>query len=78
MGLGLASEAGEVCGVIKKWVRDDAPLNDLHAELGDVLWYIARIADELGWDIEELFKANQKKLQDRKERNVISGSGDTR
>ncbi len=78
MGLGLASEAGEVCGVIKKWVRDDAPLNDLHKELGDVIWYIARMCDELGWNMEEIIKANQKKLEDRKERNVLSGSGDNR
>ena len=76
--LGLASEAGEVCGKVKKWVRDGTPLNELKAELGDVLWYVVRLADECGWNAQEIMTENRKKLEDRKARNVLKGSGDTR
>jgi NTP pyrophosphatase (non-canonical NTP hydrolase) len=48
------------------------------AEVGDVLWYCARIADELGVSLEEVAKNNIAKLKDRNSRNVISGNGDNR
>ena len=47
-------------------------------EIGDVLWYIAMIADELDTTLEEVAQRNIKKLADRKSRNVITGSGDNR
>ena len=78
LGLGLASEAGEVCSVIKKHIRDNTPLNDLFAELGDCIWYLARISDCVGWSLEDIIQANREKLESRKERNVISGSGNIR
>jgi NTP pyrophosphatase (non-canonical NTP hydrolase) len=82
--LGLASEAGEVAGVVKKAIRDlDAlALADLgpalKPELGDVLWYVAVLAYNLGLTLEEVAAYNIAKLTSRKERNVISGSGDNR
>ena len=78
LGLGLASEVGEVCSVIKKHIRDNTPLNDLFAELGDCVWYLARIADSVGWSLEDIIKTNREKLDSRKERDVIRGSGDNR
>ncbi len=41
--LGLAGEVGEVSELIKKSIRDNAPLDiqKLKLELGDVLWYLA-------------------------------------
>jgi NTP pyrophosphatase (non-canonical NTP hydrolase) len=47
-------------------------------ELGDVLWYIANLAEDLGYDLAEIADMNLEKLADRANRNVIKGSGDNR
>jgi len=77
--LGLASEAGEYAGKIKKWIRDGG-IDDkaAAAELGDVLWYVAAAADALGYDLSEVAQGVLQKLADRKDRNVLQGSGDNR
>lgn len=77
--LGLANEAGEYLGKLKKFIRD-GELDDIAAahELGDVLWYVAMAASELGYDLSEIVLMNIEKLNDRKDRGVLSGSGDTR
>jgi len=46
--------------------------------LGDVLWYVSQLADELGFGLEAIAEANLEKLKSRAARNVISGSGDQR
>lgn len=77
--LGLASEAGEFAGKVKKWIRDGKRNDEaLVAELGDVLWYVARAAAELHVHLSDVAKDNVEKLKSRKERNVISGEGDNR
>ena len=82
--LGLANEAGEVAGKVKKLFRDkggnisDADREALKGELGDVLWYLAQIATELDLTLEEIAAANLTKLFDRLERGKIKGDGDTR
>jgi NTP pyrophosphatase (non-canonical NTP hydrolase) len=77
--LGLASEAGEVAGKVKKFIRDGQMDDQATAdELGDVLWYVARVADELGYDLSEIAQRNLDKLEDRKTRGVLKGSGDKR
>lgn len=82
--LGLCGEAGEVADKVKKVMRDrggvfDAEVrDDLRLELGDVLWYVAQLATELGLDLEDVATANLEKLASRAARNVISGSGDRR
>lgn len=81
---GLTSEAGEVSGKVKKIMRDDAgqvsseKRGDIIKEIGDVLWYLARTADELGVNLGDIADANIAKLADRKERGVLGGSGDNR
>jgi NTP pyrophosphatase (non-canonical NTP hydrolase) len=82
--LGLASEAGEVCGKIKKELRDrggdwaQAPLDALQDELGDVLWYVAVLAADLGLSLDDIAARNLAKLGSRIERGEIGGSGDRR
>mgnify|MGYP000320667965 CR=1 FL=1 len=79
LAMGLASEAGEVAGKVKKLLRDDV-LNqgDLAYELGDCIWYIARMSDAIGYSLSDIMKINNSKLNKRKEANVLSGSGDHR
>jgi NTP pyrophosphatase (non-canonical NTP hydrolase) len=82
--LGLASETGELVGKVKKIWRDDGgKLTDerrelLLEELGDVLWYVARLADELNIPLSKLAGRNLAKLKNRQIRSKLSGSGDHR
>ena len=82
--LELAGEVGEVCNQVKKIYRDDDGVvtpkrkEDLEKELGDVLWALARLIDDLGLDFNKVKEYNVMKLEDRKARNVIGGSGDNR
>lgn len=50
----------------------------LRAELGDILWFVAGIAEVMGWDLSEVAQENITKLASRKERGVIDGNGDNR
>ena len=77
--LGLAGEAGEVAEKVKKHIRDGVlNVDDLKKELGDVLWYLAAIASDLGLNLDEVAEANLQKLRSRQARGVISGNGDNR
>lgn len=82
--LGLAGETGEVVEKVKKIIRDDGSAvseekkEEIKKELGDVLWYIARLSAELGFTINEVAELNIKKLNSRKERGVLHGNGDNR
>ena len=80
LALGLSSESGEVAGKIKKIIRDKSKLNptDLGAEIGDVLWYCALLAEELNLNLGKIMENNIDKLYSRKERGVLGGSGDNR
>lgn len=77
----LAAEVGEVLSIEAKGIRDgykDNYKEALAKELGDVLWHLAAIADDNGMDLEYIAAANIYKLNDRKQRNQIQGSGDFR
>ena len=82
--LGLAGEAGEVCDKLKKVIRDnDGVLTDpvreaVAKELGDTAWYLAVLAWEIDYSLEEILQMNLDKLQSRQQRGVLSGSGDSR
>jgi len=86
--LELDDEAGEVVGKLKKAIREDDPsyLDDMEDELGDVLWPLARVCEELAGceraafdgDLGDVAQANIDKLLDRQDRGVLEGEGDDR
>ena len=77
--LGLCGEAGEVAEKVKKQVRDGVfNRHEVAKELGDVLWYLANLASDIGYNLDEIADINIEKLSSRKDRNKIQGSGDNR
>lgn len=80
LALGLVGEAGEVAGKVKKVLRGDGALdaNVLCAELGDVMWYIAQMADHLDLDLSDVAMRNLSKLSNRAANNTLKGDGDSR
>lgn len=80
----LASEAGEVLSKFQKCIRDKSgrmdqlDLEGVMYECGDVLWSLAAIANDCGFDLDDVLAWNVRKLTDRKNRNRIGGSGDNR
>lgn len=91
--LALAEEVGELLGKLAKFERDvmkepmpieefqekyDALLTAVKKEAGDVLWQLARVLKDLNISMAECARGNVEKLTSRRERNVISGSGDDR
>lgn len=77
--LGLCGEAGEVAEKVKKQVRDGVfNRHEVAKELGDVLWYLANLCNDIGYNLDEVADMNIDKLRSRKERDMISGSGDNR
>lgn len=82
--LGLVGEAGEIAEKVKKLVRDKnsdlarLDRDDMAAELGDVLWYTAVLANFLDLSLNDVAQRNVDKLADRQRRAVIGGSGDNR
>jgi NTP pyrophosphatase (non-canonical NTP hydrolase) len=82
--MGVASEAGEVLEKWKKMVAynegeiTEEFIGTLKKELGDVVWYVAVLANSLGLSFEEVMQLNVDKLKDRQKRDVIKGVGDDR
>jgi NTP pyrophosphatase (non-canonical NTP hydrolase) len=82
--LGINGEAGEIAEKIKKIIRDkngevsQQDKEELSKEIGDVLWYLAVFAHDLGFQLDGIAKQNLDKLQSRKARGVLGGAGDNR
>lgn len=82
--LGLNGEAGETAEKIKKIYRDDEgeitkeKKEALKKELGDCLWYMAQIAEDLDLSLADVVENNIEKMLSRKERGTLHGDGDDR
>jgi len=66
-GMGLSTEAGEFLDSLKKHIFYGKPLDkiNLAEELGDLFWYCAIVADELGVEFEQIMERNIEKLKAR-------------
>lgn len=88
LGLGIADEAGEVAGKLKKFIRDEdiktagdlspEQKEALMKEVGDVLWYAAQLALLCDYPLERVAEMNIEKTWSRFDRGKIGGSGDDR
>lgn len=65
-GLGLAGEAGDVAGCIKKtFFHQNDQTTGIRENIGDMMWYTAMICNFFGWDLEEILAENIEKLKKR-------------
>lgn len=66
-GMGMCTEGGEFVDAIKKHIFYGKTLDrtNMIEELGDMLYYIALAADELGTDLDTIMKSNICKLKAR-------------
>lgn len=82
--LGVNGEAGEIAEKIKKIIRDKDGVvsaddkTELAKEVGDVLWYLAVLSEQLGTSLDAIAQQNLHKLASRQQRGVLGGSGDNR
>ena len=82
--LGLTGEAGEVANKVKKIIRDGSDSKDeklvseIKSEIGDCLWYIAVLANDFDIKLSDIASTNLIKLENRKKKDTIRGSGDKR
>lgn len=64
--IGLGEEAGEALSVIKhKYYGGQYEPEDMVAELGDVLWYVASLCTSMGFDLQDVADYNLAKLHHR-------------
>jgi len=65
-GLGIAGEAGDVAGCIKKTVsHGNNQKEGIKENIGDTLWYLAMICNFYGWNLDDILKENINKLKKR-------------
>lgn len=82
--LGLTGEAGELANKLKKVLRDSAGTlteerkAQILGEIGDVLWYVAMAADEMGSSLASVAAQNVAKLAERMDTGTLHGQGDDR
>lgn len=78
--LGFVGEVGELYSLLAKSIRDGKDLDTemVKKELGDCLWFIAAIATDFGFTLEDVAEVNLTKLNKRKTKGTLTGSGDER
>lgn len=81
-GLGIAGEAGDIAGCIKKtFAHDNDQREGIKENVGDTLWYTAMICNFFNWDMEKILDENIKKLENRYPKGFTekdAGRGGTR
>lgn len=76
---GMAGEVGELHSIYAKNIRDGKiDADNVKKEIGDVLWFVAGVCSLLGLKLSDIAQLNIDKLESRKNRNTIQGSGDNR
>jgi NTP pyrophosphatase (non-canonical NTP hydrolase) len=76
---GLAGETGEVMELLKKRVRDGVlDIDKLEKELGDVIYYWVMLCRQFGLTPSKVLATNIQKIEDRRARGVLRGSGSDR
>ena len=79
IALGLAGETGEAIEHIKKYIRDGKLDKDaLSRELGDILAYLAIVADYFSLPLDDIATASIAKNEKRKNDGTLHGAGDNR
>lgn len=65
--MGLVGETGEVVDHVKKSMEQGHPLDTvkIEEELGDLMWYIGKVARNIGTNLDEVAKQNIDKLKRR-------------
>lgn len=82
--IGINDEAGELMGKAKKIIRDKggvplaSDITDIVHEMGDCLWYIVKLCNAVGVDLDFVIMSNMAKLKSRQRRDKLRGSGDDR
>lgn len=65
-GLGVAGEAGDLAGCIKKTLFHNNDQSDgIRENIGDTMWYLAMICNTMGWSLEDIMQENIEKLAKR-------------
>lgn len=78
--MGFVGEVGEFYSLLAKSIRDETDWDNekIKKELGDCLWFLATISAEFSLHLNDVAQTNIDKLNSRKIRNVLTGSGDDR
>jgi NTP pyrophosphatase (non-canonical NTP hydrolase) len=80
--LGLAGETGELVNEYKKYLRDGAAhvrfADRVREELGDILWYVAATATEVGISLNDIAEYNLEKTNARWRQHLTAGEPSAR
>lgn len=82
--LKLSGEVGELNDKLGKCISDSngeiSPelLKEIEKEMGDILWHYFALMYDLGLSINHITRVNIDKLESRRLRNKMAGSGDNR
>lgn len=80
VALNLIGEIGELYSKWAKSIRDNVQPteNEIKHELGDILWMLAALCHDMGTSLNDVAWMNLVKLDKRKAKGTLKGSGDER